>query len=738
MKQGLFESDSAYKERVQREAAAKLGVEQGFFESDESYSHRVTAAVGEQVGAKQGLFESDSSYERRVGTEIGRSVGVTQGIFESDASFQKRTEAAIGSKMGLKQGLFESDSAFSERVRNTAAQTIAETGPGDSVDGFFGAIRIILIPVVIVALIISYFTYKSRSGGYDKHNYPAVSAVSSQKIRVGDILTFGRYEQDLDSSGDEDIEWIVLDKENGRLLMISRYVLDCQQYNDYNEKTDWASCSLRRWLNSSFYDKAFNYSEKAMVQTVTLEQDSNAGRVCASTRDRVFLLSVDEANRFFSSESKRICLPTGYAKQMGVRAKMKLYTRCNWWLRSPGGNDNAATIVYHDGEIESGYAATARATNQDVGVRPAIWIVLDTGNTYAGSAGSSSGVQAADIWDSASLSEEDPTWYEPAVIRSADVATLAEGRLGVTSDGSASSVKWSSGPVRDVFSNEYPGYISFYVAETRQPCPDITLDPGGNERILDAWVFVSGTGAGVYTVEGGETDSEETLGLRFYADGRQIWDTGLLRSIDGAQEIHLDLSGAGSLRIELYAGEKSWGSRTRVYLSGGVRDKGQPSVLPTVKPPQRPDPVLLTELGDREVASNWQAPEGNYSDYSTKPVTDPRGSTYQGCLVFAMSKHNESAPWTLLDLGGEYNLLDMTCFVMDRFGESQGPTDSLGLLVYADDRLICDTGLINGDMSPRQLHLNVSGAKTLKIQAYVGADCSSYSRIYVVNGSVSK
>ena len=77
-------------------------------------------------------------------------------------------------------------------------------------------------------------------------------------------------------------------------------------------------------------------------------------------------------------------------------------------------------------------------------------------------------------------------------------------------------------------------------------------------------------------------------------------------------------------------------------------------------------------------------------------------------------------------------------FVMDRFGESQGPTDSLGLLVYADDRLICDTGLINGDMSPRQLHLNVSGAKTLKIQAYVGADCSSYSRIYVVNGSVSK
>ena len=51
-------------------------------------------------------------------------------------------------------------------------------------------------------------------------------------VKVGDIVCFGTYEQDDNSAnGNEDIEWIVLSKEETRLLVISRLLLDAKQYN---------------------------------------------------------------------------------------------------------------------------------------------------------------------------------------------------------------------------------------------------------------------------------------------------------------------------------------------------------------------------------------------------------------------------------------------------------------------------------------------------------------------------
>ena len=54
-------------------------------------------------------------------------------------------------------------------------------------------------------------------------------------IAAGDIVTFGRYEQDNDlSDGQEPIEWIVLDQGDNAVALISRYGLDARQYHN-----DW-------------------------------------------------------------------------------------------------------------------------------------------------------------------------------------------------------------------------------------------------------------------------------------------------------------------------------------------------------------------------------------------------------------------------------------------------------------------------------------------------------------------
>ena len=73
--------------------------------------------------------------------------------------------------------------------------------------------------------------------------------IEKMKIaEVGDIVYFGAYEQDNNTSnGKEDIEWIVLAKENGKVLVISKYALDCQEYNSTYTDVTWEACSLRTW-----------------------------------------------------------------------------------------------------------------------------------------------------------------------------------------------------------------------------------------------------------------------------------------------------------------------------------------------------------------------------------------------------------------------------------------------------------------------------------------------------------
>ena len=57
---------------------------------------------------------------------------------------------------------------------------------------------------------------------------------SKSELQVGDSYFFGRYEQDdLKENGRERIEWIVMKKENDRMYLLSKKVLD---YLDFDEK----------------------------------------------------------------------------------------------------------------------------------------------------------------------------------------------------------------------------------------------------------------------------------------------------------------------------------------------------------------------------------------------------------------------------------------------------------------------------------------------------------------------
>ena len=141
-------------------------------------------------------------------------------------------------------------------------------------------------------------------GIYDEEVWNKVKSVN-----VGDTYRFGSYEQDNNkSNGQEDIEWLVLAKEGTKILVISKEALDCKPYNTSDTDVTWETCTLRKWLNNDFINAAFSADERTMIPTVTVSADKNpdySTNPGNATQDQVFLLSITEVNKYFSSYSAR-------------------------------------------------------------------------------------------------------------------------------------------------------------------------------------------------------------------------------------------------------------------------------------------------------------------------------------------------------------------------------------------------------------------------------------------------
>lgn len=218
------------------------------------------------------------------------------------------------------------------------------------------------VAVVIVLLTVIIPGYKNR-------------IVSLSEAKKGSHVIFGSYEQDNNTSnGKEDIEWIVLAREDDQILVISRYALDCQKYNTSSQFDGgtWEKCSLRKWLNGTFLDNAFSLEERVKISTVIINADKNPNydtNPGNATTDQVFLLSITEANKFFSSDSVRECQGTDYCYAKG--ASKFSYGNCWWLLRSPGYDSSHAAYVNDFGcVLNYGYFITY----DYFAVRPAMWI----------------------------------------------------------------------------------------------------------------------------------------------------------------------------------------------------------------------------------------------------------------------------------------------------------------------------------------------------------------------------
>ena len=186
---------------------------------------------------------------------------------------------------------------------------------------------------------------------------PVQQSVSFKNAKVGDYVKFGNYPQTADG-GSLPIEWQVLARENNKMLVISKYGIEARRFD--SSSNNWENSEIRQWLNGEFYNKAFNANEKKLIKGSSIFENL-FGRV-----DKVFLLSKEEAEKYFANNEARMCNPYYVRKINGFWTFYEW-----WWLRSP--SPKYSDYVYFVDDFGD-FNEHCYVNCDNVVARPALWI----------------------------------------------------------------------------------------------------------------------------------------------------------------------------------------------------------------------------------------------------------------------------------------------------------------------------------------------------------------------------
>lgn len=201
---------------------------------------------------------------------------------------------------------------------------------------------------------------------------------------VGDTVTFGTYEQNNNySDGNENIEWVVIDKQEDKIMVVSKYIIAGQPFNTTNEgHISWENCTLRKWLNNDFLNEAFSDAEKKLITDTTIFSTEYLAHSTTdySTTDKIFLLSENERNMLSSVDALKgivtesvIALFSDAANSDVANINPSNFEPL-WWLRTTweDADDSCASVV-----CRVDYDGWIYAVEENAGVRPAMWISLE-------------------------------------------------------------------------------------------------------------------------------------------------------------------------------------------------------------------------------------------------------------------------------------------------------------------------------------------------------------------------
>ena len=169
--------------------------------------------------------------------------------------------------------------------------------------------------------------------------------------------------------------------------------IEKRKYQHARVEITWEECELRDYLNNQFYNTFSEDEKMRIIQTkVTTNKNpwyypTNGGK---DTNDRIFLLSAEEAIKYFGDsgdfekqkgwygdgERFDLWLDDGGGQFLNDQYNTARIAKDingyagTWWLRSPGRLNIFSGLVTHKGEL----LMTGLGVDGDSGVRPALWL----------------------------------------------------------------------------------------------------------------------------------------------------------------------------------------------------------------------------------------------------------------------------------------------------------------------------------------------------------------------------
>ena len=184
----------------------------------------------------------------------------------------------------------------------------------------------------------------------------------------------------------EPLTWRVLDPAQG--LVISENVIDSQPFTDHfgdlwwgwinkeqkQYSVDWNYCSLRAWMNDTFYNDAFNEEQQGNIATTTLDlsgkspYEDDDGNIIEfeNTQDKLFILTKELSDYGLDSANVN---GSDYAYSQGLTPVGYLDREANrtpWWAY------RVVNDAYTAGVAQLGIAMSSpnSTDNSAVGARP--------------------------------------------------------------------------------------------------------------------------------------------------------------------------------------------------------------------------------------------------------------------------------------------------------------------------------------------------------------------------------
>ncbi|MCQ2372709.1 MAG: DUF6273 domain-containing protein [Phascolarctobacterium sp.] len=180
---------------------------------------------------------------------------------------------------------------------------------------------------------------------------------SKKSVNVGDIITFGKYYSynDIDLT---DLEWLVLDIDEDKTLLITKECIDAKAYTDSWETFKFGQYKLEKWLNDEFMKIAFSGEELRKIIRVKY--------------NKIWIPTADEIEKYGCENTS----PTKFAKNIR-REELSIGSifleKCMWWTSTSDPSDNYRKAIVIDGKIRIKYG---EKYDNCLYVRPMMWVKL--------------------------------------------------------------------------------------------------------------------------------------------------------------------------------------------------------------------------------------------------------------------------------------------------------------------------------------------------------------------------